>query len=221
MGRSSLSPRRAPGQFFFREDEVVVSKLSHGLLAEDELDDVKAVDALGAEHSGDVGRPRVALLAPAHLRRALLEHERLEHVEVLVDRREGLRDLAKGPARGGAGVVLATHAVVIPGEYFLLEAGQVRGLLLGGERHGDGSGGGRKGAAANTKKRSRILASPGPTPSATDAGGCSTRKRAIGRYPAWRPHDSSSHCLSAPSALLSAVVRWGNKIAFDGVCALF
>ena len=96
------------------EHEVVVSKLSHGFLAEDELDDVEAVESFGREHGADVGRARVAFLSPAHLRRALFEHERLEDVEVLVDGCEGFRDFAQGPPRGGARVVLAAHAVVVP-----------------------------------------------------------------------------------------------------------
>ena len=127
---------------------------------------MEAVESFGREHGADVGRARVAFLSAAHLRRALLEHERLEDVEVLVDGCEGFRDFAQGPPRGGARVVLAAHAVVVPRQDLLLEAGQMRRLLLGGERHpGVSIGppaaekGRRRGMmSATTEKRSRFPA---------------------------------------------------------------
>ena len=123
------------------EDEVVVVELGHGLLAEDELHDVESFAALAAEHRADGARVDILLVAADELRGALLEHQGLEDVEVLRDARERVGHLAKGAAAGRAGVVLAAHAVVVPRQHLLLQPGEVRRLLLRGERHGDGQRG--------------------------------------------------------------------------------
>ena len=89
--------------------------------------------------------------SPRDLRRALLQDERLEHVEVLVHARERPRDVAQSAAaaptpRGGG----REQPVVVPREHLLLQAGEVRRLLLGRQRHG--------GSAPATRERGREAA---------------------------------------------------------------
>ena len=125
------------------EDHVVVVEAGHLFLAQDELHDVEPIHALARKHRPDrgrvvSGRSRLLLVPAARdLRRALLQHQRLEHVEVFRDGRERLRDVAQSaPTRGVRARLAVVHGEVVPGKHLLLQPGQVRGLLLRGERHG-------------------------------------------------------------------------------------
>ena len=144
--------------FLGDEDEIVVVEPRHGVLAEDEPHDVEPVDAVGSEHRADVAAPRLLLVPARDLRRALLQDERLEHVEVLVHARERPRDVAQSAAAAARRPPVAAGAgeqpVVVPREHLLLQAGEVRRLLLGRQRHGGSNardtrgGGGERAAGA-------------------------------------------------------------------------
>eukprot|EP00982_Pelagococcus_subviridis_P014347 31322-Pelagococcus_subviridis.AAC.1 len=122
-----------------QEKHVVVAKFSRRLLPQREPHDVEPVHALALLHRADHRRPLILVVVrPPQLRRALLQHERLEHVYVLVDGGEGLRHLTERSVPRGLHRVLLlgrAYAVVVPRQDLLLEPREVRRLLLGRERH--------------------------------------------------------------------------------------
>ena len=153
--------KRLVGIRLAHEDQVVVVEPRHGVLAQNELHDVEPVHARATEHRADrapAGTPRLFFVPARYLRRALLQNQRLEHVEVLVHGGEGLRHVAQSSlTRRVRARLPVVHGEVVPRKHLLLQTRQVRGLLLRGERHGDNSAeeAGRRRSHRRSRRRVR------------------------------------------------------------------